>query len=392
MIIELPEWIKEWEFRKARYKIAYGGRGSAKSWSIARLLLLKAYREKKRVLCTREFQSSIADSVHLLLSEQIEMMELSGFSVKRTEITHENGSSIYFKGLAINPHNLKGNEGVDLVWAEEAEKISDTSWKKLIPTIRKEDSEIWISFNPEFVTDPTFIRFYGGNAPKGAIVCEVNHDKNPWFPKVLREEMDRDYERDPDYANHVWAGKPITYSEAQVLTGKWIVKEFTPELFWDGPYYGVDWGFSTDPLCGVKVWVYADSLYIEEEVYGYGVDIPYNLLCKLPGIRTHVVRADNAWPETIESTRRAGIPKIIPVDKFPGSVNEGIRWLRGRKQIVIHPRCGNTHREAQLWRYKTDKANNVLPVLLPGNEHTWDAIRYAVAPLIRTRKMEISIA
>jgi phage terminase large subunit len=173
-----------------------------------------------------------------------------------------------------------------------------------------------------------------------------------------------------------------------VLYGKWTVEEFTPGADWDGPYFGVDWG-TIDPTCAVRVWLHRDSLYIEHEVYASGADDVVKLLRGLPGLDTHVSHADNAWPETIQHVRRSGFQRMIAVQKWPGSVDDGVRWLRGRDRIVIHPRCKNTHREAGLWRYKTDKAENVLPDLQSGNDHAWDAIRYAVVQHIRSRKGSI---
>ena len=382
--ITLPGWISEW-INPARHKIAYGGRGSSKSWSIARLLLLRAAASPTRILCAREYQASIADSVHRLLADQIHALNLPGFNIGRAEISHANGSLLIFRGIARNPHSIKSAEGINIVWVEEAHAVTEDSWRQLIPTIRTPDSEIWISFNPRYLNDPTCLRFYGDNAPPGAIISIVNHDSNPWFPQVLQTEMELDYQRDPDRARHVWGGEPLTNSSAQVLAGRWIVRDFTPGRDWDGPYYGVDWGV-TDPTAAVKCWLHQDSLYIENEVYARGADDVAALLRRLPGLDKHAARADSAWPETIQSVRRAGFPRLTACEKWPGSVLDGVLWLRGRQQIVIHPRCANVAREAALWRWKTDAGDNVLPALAAGDDHTWDAIRYAMQQLIRNNK------
>lgn len=383
MQIELPNWIEKWTTPK-RYKIAYGGRGSAKSWSIARLLLLRAMMEPTRVLCAREYQASIADSVHKLLSDTIRNLELPGFNVLKTEITHENGSVFFFRGLARNPHSIKSSEGISIVWVEEAHAVTEDSWRQLIPTIRAEDSEIWITYNPRYIDDPTCQRFYGPNAPPNAIVCEVNHDKNPWFPSVLKDEMDRDYSRDPEVAEHIWGGKPLQFSNAQVLKGKWIVQDFTPDKTWDGPYFGIDWGI-TDPTAVVKCWLNGDALYIERELYARGVQDMAGFIDQMPGLKSHVSRADNAWPETINTLRRGGFRLLEAVKKWPGSVDDGVFWLRSRPQIVIHTRCKNTIEEAGLWRFKTDNAGNIQEALVDANNHAWDAIRYAMQQHIRAR-------
>lgn len=383
MTLELPNWVEQWQ-QPSRYKIAYGGRGSAKSWSVARLLLLRVMQSPTRVLCAREYQASIADSVHKLLSDTIINLELPGFTIGKTTISHVIGSEIIFIGLARNPHNVKSFEGIKIVWCEEAHAISEDSWRQLIPTIRSADSEIWITYNPRYIDDPTCQRFYGSNAPQNAIVCEVNHDKNPWFPDVLQEEMERDYSRDPEVAEHIWGGKPLQFSNAQVLKAKWIVEDFKPNDTWDGPYFGIDWGI-TDPTAVVKCWLNGDVLYIERELYARNVQDMAAFIDKMPGLKTHTSRADNAWPETINSLKRAGFTRMEAVKKWPGSVDDGVFWLRSRQQIVIHSRCKNTIEEAGLWRFKTDNAGNVLEKLVDANNHAWDAVRYAMQQHIRKR-------
>jgi phage terminase large subunit len=379
----LQPWAKSWWHTPARYKIAYGGRGSGKSWALAYLCLLFAQRGF-RILCAREYQASIADSVYRLMIDLITREGLGGFTVTRAEIKHSSGGLLFFRGLARNPHSVKSSEGINIVWVEEAQAVSEESWRQLIPTIRAVNSEIWVSYNPRYLNDPTCQRFYGENAPKGAIVSIVNWDNNPFFPDVLKAELARDYERDPERARHVWGGDPLSSSAAQVLNGKWIVQDFTPGKDWDGPYYGIDWGI-TDPTVGVKCWAHNDCLYIENEVYARGADDVVALLRGLPGLREHAARADSSWPETIEHVKRAGFPRLTACEKWQGSVEDGISWLRGRKQIVIHPKCTNTIREAGLWRYKTDAGDNVLPRLQSGDDHSWDAVRYAMQQLIKKK-------
>ncbi len=193
-------------FDKARYKVLYGGRGGAKSWGIARALLIIGAQKPTRVLCAREFQTSIKDSVHKLLSDQIFAMGLEDFyEITQTTIRAKNGSEFNFVGLKNNVANIKSFEGVDICWVEEAQTTSKLSWNVLIPTIRKQGSEIWISFNPELETDETFQRFVV-NPPEGAIVQKINWSDNPWFPETLRLEKDALYARDKEAYNTVWEG------------------------------------------------------------------------------------------------------------------------------------------------------------------------------------------
>jgi phage terminase large subunit len=193
-------------FKKSRYKVLYGGRGGAKSWGIARALLIKGAKDPIRILCAREFQTSIKDSVHKLLCDQIESLGLLSFyEITQTSIRGRNGTEFSFVGLKNNVSNIKSYEGVDICWVEEAQTTSRLSWNILIPTIRKEGSEIWISFNPELETDETYQRFVA-NPPQDSITMKVNWYDNPWFPDTLRLEKDSLKARDEEAYNQVWEG------------------------------------------------------------------------------------------------------------------------------------------------------------------------------------------
>jgi len=193
-------------FKKSRYKVLYGGRGGAKSWGIARALLIKGAKDPIRILCAREFQTSIKDSVHKLLCDQIESLGLLSFyEITQTSIRGRNGTEFSFVGLKNNVSNIKSYEGVDICWVEEAQTTSRLSWNILIPTIRKQGSEIWISFNPELETDETYQRFVA-NPPQDSITMKVNWSDNPWFPDTLKLEKDALKSRDEEAYNQVWEG------------------------------------------------------------------------------------------------------------------------------------------------------------------------------------------
>lgn len=208
MNVEFPHKL-EFLFRPARYKVARGGRGSGKSWNFARALLLRCAEKQTRVLCTREVQKSIQQSVHQLLSDQIEAMGLSSlFTILNTEIQGPHGSAIYFAGLSdVTATTLKSFEGVDICWCEEAQAISEKSWKILTPTIRKAGSEIWVTYNPELESDATHARFVT-NPPPDCVSVLMNFSDNPWFPPVLDEERKHAETtmRAEDY-RHVWLGE-----------------------------------------------------------------------------------------------------------------------------------------------------------------------------------------
>lgn len=381
--VTLPQYAREL-FKPYRYKVLYGGRGAARSWSVARALLIQAASRPMRVGCFREFQRSIQDSVHRLLCDQIDLMKLPGFEITNREIRHRCGSLFIFEGLRHNVTKIKSLEGIDVAWVEEAEHVSSNSWDVLIPTIRKEGSEIWATFNPDQESDPTYQRFVV-NTPPSTYLKKCSHLDNPWFPDALRREMEYLRKVDPEAAAHVWDGECRTMTDAQVLRGKWRIDDFEPGDDWDGPYYGADWGFSTDPTVITKTWVHKRTLYVEHERYEIGVEVDHlaEFFHAVPGCAKHHIRADNARPELISHLQRKGF-KIQAASKWPGSVEDGVSYLRSFEVIVIHPRCKHTAQEARLWSYKCDRlSGDPLPTLAPGNDHAWDSVRYAHQPMIK---------
>lgn len=207
VLVEFPEKLAEL-FRPHRFKVLYGGRDSAKSWSIARALLTLGAKSTLRILCTREIQKTIADSVHKLLKDQITNLGLEGFyRVLENAIVGKNGTEFLFAGLhQQTAENLKSYEGLDIVWVEEAHKVTKRSWGVLIPTIREDDSEIWVSFNPDMDTDYTYQMFVV-DPPADAIVIKMNWRDNPWFSKALDTDRERLLRTDPQEYAHVYDGK-----------------------------------------------------------------------------------------------------------------------------------------------------------------------------------------
>jgi len=385
--VALPDKL-QFLFRPSRYKVAYGGRGGTKSWGFARALVAYTASGKERILCAREFQNSIQESVHKLLCDQIEMMGLSDrFSITQRAITSITGSEFIFAGIKTDPGKIKSTEGITKCWVEEAEKVSEDSWEKLIPTIRAPGSEIWVSFNPDLNTDPTYKRFVV-NPPPNAVVVKIGYEDNPWFPEELKAERDYLASVDPEAYAHVWGGACREHAAAQILRGKYSIRAFEPGLGWHGPYQGADWGFSADPSTLVRCWVFERTLYIEYEWYGIGVEIDHlpAAFDSVPGAREHIIRGDSARPETISYLKRAGYSRISSVKKWKGSVEDGIAHLRAYEQIVIHPRCVHTIEEARLWAYKIDRlTGDVMPEVVSKHDHCWDAIRYALEPVIKSR-------
>lgn len=205
-----------------RYKIAYGGRGSGKSRTISDLLVLMAYQRPLRILCARELQLSIGESVHRLIADCIERFEMSRFfTIEKTTIYGQNGSQFLFAGIKNNVTKIKSMEGIDICWVEEAESVTAHSWNVLVPTIRKLGSEIWASFNPGNVLDETYQRFVV-NPPPDSHVVKANYCDNPWFPEVLRREMQAMRETDPELARHIWDGDPVADSALAIIKPEWI--------------------------------------------------------------------------------------------------------------------------------------------------------------------------
>lgn len=207
-LLEVPGALLPLLEGSKRYRIAYGGRGSGKSWTVARLLVLKAASAPIRVLCARETQKSIQESVHRLLRDQIALLGLEdSFDVQESRILGRNGSEFSFVGIRQQGvANLKSYEGVDIVWVEEAQVVTRKSWDVLIPTIRKPGSEIWITFNPELDSDETYQRFVT-DPPSDAQVVRCNWSDNPWFPAELDRERQDWLRRDPVGYRTVWDGQ-----------------------------------------------------------------------------------------------------------------------------------------------------------------------------------------
>jgi len=362
-----------------RYRAAYGGRGSAKSHSLCTAALLKGAADPLRIGVYREIQKSIRDSAKRLLDDKIAECGLSSFYESTdTEIRGKNGTLFLFNGLRTNPDAIKSTEGIDIALVMEANKVAQRSWDLLIPTVRKPGSEIWAEWNPNLPTDPVDAMFRGPDGPPpGTIVRQVNWNDNPWFPDVLKAELEYDRKRDPEKYAHVWLGEYQRNSEARVFRN-WTVEEF--EAPKDAVHrFGADWGFAIDPTVLVRCHIIGRKLYVDYEAYMVGCEIDNTpaLFDSIPESRRYLITADSARPETVSYMQRNGFPKIVPAIKGPGSIEDGIEWLKNY-DIVVHPRCQHTIDELTLFSYKLDKLTGaVLPQLDDKSNHVIDALRYA---------------
>jgi phage terminase large subunit len=383
----LPVWAKPLRER-SRYKVLKGGRGGGKSYAVADQLILDGAQQPHRILCAREYQASIKDSVHRLLADRIDAWGLGGFyEVQRDEIIGANGTSFIFRGVRQNVQSIKSMTGLTRVWVEEAQTVSEDSWRTLIPTVREEGSEIWLTLNPHRREDASSQRFIE-SPPDDCIGITVNWRDNPFFPKTLNEERKRDQRLlDPGTYEHIWEGAYLEQSDAQVFANRYRAQEFEPGDNWAGPYYGVDFGFSQDPTAGVRAWIHDERLWVDYDFARVGLELDDTakaLIEALPGIDRHVSRADSARPESISYLKRHGLPGMAGVKKGAGSVEDGIAHLKSYAEIVVHPRCRALLDEFRLYSYAIDRhSGDVLPKIVDAHNHCIDALRYALEPVMR---------
>jgi phage terminase large subunit len=410
----------------SRYKVAKGGRGSTKTWSYAGVAASLSAIRPLRVLWVREVQASIKESVHKLLTDRVDSLGLRPyFDVQDQGIYGKhNGSEHIFAGIKTDPGKIKSTEGIDLCIVVEAEKLSDASWRMLIPTIRKPGSEIWVEYNPRELTDPTHKRF-ALRMPPNCRRVHVNFDSNPWFPaelelerqyalQLIREAKDDDerVQLQADY-DHVWLGECQTRSDAAIFRRRVVVEDFPEPSEEVRIHLGADWGFANDPSALLRFWITDDhgqqELWISHEAFGFGVELDdlFKLFAGkegatpdqlkrwkpedevkypgVPGSRKWPIKADCARPETISYMRRQGF-NISAAEKWQGSVEDGITHIKGFHRIHIHTRCKRLQEEARLYSYKVDRiTGEVLPVIVDAHNHGWDAIRYGLDGYIQRR-------
>ena len=389
--LKTPEWALPL-LEPSRYKGAWGGRGSGKSHMFAEMMLEEhIMNQAQSSVCVREIQKSLNQSVKRLLEMKIQEMNAGAyFEVQDAVIkSKKSDGRIIFQGMQNHTaDSIKSLEGYDRAWVEEAQSLSQTSLDLLRPTIRKPGSELWFTWNPRQASDPVDLLLRGPTPPKDANVIKVNYADNPWFPSVLKDEMEYDKRRDPDKYQHVWRGEYLQNSESRVFRN-WRIEDF------DAPAdaihrLGADWGFSVDPTTLVRCHIIGRTLYIDHEAYMVGCEIVNTpeLFMQVPEAEKWPIVADSARPETISHMRRNGFPKIMTAVKGPRSVEEGIEFLKNYT-IVVHPRCTHTIDELTLYSYKTDPlTGKILPVLEDKKNHVIDALRYACEAVRRANTVK----
>lgn len=370
-------------FEPFRHKALFGGRGSAKSHSIAEALTIITGKVPKRVVCARQFQNSIRDSVKELLEAKMTYLRLvgkNGFRFYDREIVHEGTGSRYtFIGLDRNPDSAKSLEGADICWVEEARTINSRSMEILIPTIRKPGSELWWSWNPEQRDDPVDAYFRSpAGPPPNSFIKKVFIEDNPFFYHTeLAAEMhfmqDGNFER----YRHIWLGDYDDAFDTKVFSKIEIGRiEIPSHIF---PKYGMDFGFGSDPCVVIKVYVLDDIrvLYIAKEAFGHSAlrDVPA-LIDSVVEDSGDYIKADSSQPGTIEHLSSQGY-NIEGARKGPGSVKAGINWIKSYK-IVIDPECEHMREEARLYSWAVDRlTKRILNHPVDAHNHGWDSVRYA---------------
>ena len=383
----MPGWTRVL-FQPSRYKFILGGRGSSKSWGVADALVMKASQKKLRILCAREVQLSIKDSSKRVIEDAIERHGLGSiFEVQQTKIVCTlTGSEFLFSGLRDGGDKLKSMEGIDIVWVEEASTVSRKSIETLHPTIRKPNSEIWYTFNPRFKTDPVYE--LAMNPPPDAIVLKVNFDDNPFFPDVLRDQMEWDKQNDYDKYRHIWLGEPVIHSEAQVFHGRWKVEPIPEPPNGTRFYFGADWGFAQDPTTFIRCWIDGRKLYIDRAVGGVGVEIDAtpDLFRQIEGSEKWPITADCARPETISYMKRNGFSRMRGSKKGKNSIEDGVAFIR-QFDVVIAPDLKDVQEEFALYSYKVDRhTDDILPIIEDKHNNYIDALRYAIEELMRRER------
>ena len=372
-----------WKNAKRRNYI-YGGRGSGKSHDVAEYCLFRAYQSKIKVLCTRELQNSIADSVYSLLKNKITDMKLDFFfTVYKDRIVGNNGSEFIFKGIHNNVSEIKSMENISIAWLEESQSLSRESIDVIVPTIRAPGSILIFTFNPYKYNDPIYVEMK--NATEDDLVIKANYSDNPWFPEELRLEMERDKKNDYQKYLWVWEGECLGLSDAQIFRGKYVIENFETPKNADF-HFGADWGFANDPTTIVRSFIVGNDLYIDMCAGKVGCDLEDtpSLFNEVQGSSIYPIYADSARPETI-SFMRSKHYNVIAAEKWNGSVEDGIQYLRSFSCIHIHERCKAVAEEFDLYQYKVDRqTGEVLRVPVDKFNHYIDAIRYSLTVPMRS--------
>lgn len=360
----------------------YGGRGGGKSWGVVQALVGLSCVNYERIVCGRQFQTSIKDSVKELIEKQINAMNMGVyFKITDTEIYNVSTKSRFsFTGMDRNPDSAKSLEGCSIFWGEEAQSFTTRAVEIIIPTVRAPGSRMIWTWNPRYRTDEIDKMFRSGTPPENSYIKPVSYADNPYFYQTrMPSEMRRSLRANPKRHTHIWLGGYDENPDAAIFTDWEVGRVEIPDKAI--PLLGADFGFSDDPNVLIKAYFLpdVDTIYVAEESYGYKIpnrNIP-DLFDKVTECRDYEIVADSARPETIEYLQSCGF-NMRAARKGPGSIKNGINWLCGYK-IVISPDCPIFKEEVSAYCWLLDAAGKPLPVPAPRQQdHGIDALRYAV--------------
>lgn len=402
--LEFPPKLEEFMLTRIMYQVLYGGRSSGKSATAIRKLIMLAIEKPRKILCTREIQASIEHSTYAELRQFIIENDLTNvnnpiyFIIKSDGIITNHGSQFLFRGLARDIMQIKSIPDIDVIFIEEADTIIDYLWDVLDPTLRKANSMMIICFNPREKTSATYRRWIDTDYGDDIYRCEINYPDNPFNSLDILKKIER--MRTQDYAKyeHIYLGKVLDMTEDVIFKGHFevgtcdIIMERGKYLYnnqFIEVYYGMDFGFSPDPLACVESFLIdKDTIYISREIYKYKflpTKIPELIKQDMPEAIKKRWEADQSRSDTIAELKHMGLD-IWGAEKGTGSVESGLEWLKG-KRIIVHPSCTNMIFEFYNYRHKKDKnTGNITTGIIDSNNHLIDALRYAYVKHIKATK------
>lgn len=360
----------------------FSGRGCGKSHGIAECLILRSIAGHERIVCGRQFQVSIKDSVKALLESKVKALgvEKYFYITEREMVCERTDTRFSFIGMERNPESAQSLEGATIFWGEEARKFTQYSLDIIIPTIRAPGSCMIWSWNPKYRDDPIDYLMRGPNPPENAYIRRLHQGHNPhWQDTRMPSEYRRLKDADPLRHSYIWGGEYDENPDAVIFTAKEQgIRDVDPKI---EPMFGLDFGYGSDPNFGTKVYVLEDSreIYVAAECVGHRVsntDLPA-LIRTMPEADRYEITADSSRPETIDYLNSQGLI-VKGARKGAGSVANGINWMQGYR-IVVHPSCTATWEEVRSYRWATDKLGRPLPHPKKNqDDHGIDSIRYAV--------------
>jgi len=363
-----------------------GGRGGAKSEALAALGILESFIDDGVILCCREIQRSISDSLYASLISAIYKYQYeSYFKILNNEITNLlTGARFIFVGLKSNITSIKSINKLRVVLVDEAENVTDNSWSYLRPTPRYGHVRFYVVFNPRFEQDATWQQFIV-NKDNRTLHINISYKDNPWFPEALERQRQRDLRGDAGRYAWIWEGKFLQISDSSILAKKLKVLDFEITKEFGTPYIGIDWGFSVDPTAIIECYHYNDCLYITNAAAKVGLELDDTakyLINNAPNVLKYTSRADSARPETISKVKKE-IPLITACNKWKGSVEDGVVFLQSFNAIYIHPNAEACYGELSAYSYKTDDSGEPTTIIQDADNHYADALRYAIEPIIK---------